>query len=77
MKVDHPVIVHRLQLVEYFRRTVHVFLETNHYQLCHESPHVLCSGIRLRPTCNHASLADAAIGRGLLRSFSFLHLNVE
>src|SRR5215469_16428215 len=36
-----------------------------------------CQGIRLRQTCNHASLADAGIGRGLIRSFSFFHTNVE
>jgi len=31
----------------------------------------------LRQTCNHTSLAHSFIGRGLLRSFIFLHTNVE
>jgi hypothetical protein len=34
-----------------------------------------CQGIRLQQTGE--SLADVATGRGLLRSFSFLHTNVE
>ncbi len=38
---------------------------------------LVAAGIRLRRTCNHESLADAATGCGLFRSFSFLHTNVE
>ena len=35
VKIDHPVIVHCLQLVKYLRCPVHIFLETYNYELCH------------------------------------------
>src|SRR5262249_52783023 len=44
VEIDHPVVVHCLQLGEHARRAEHVFLETNDYELRHGcSPFMLPS----------------------------------